>query len=120
MRRALVLILTAATLALAACGDDETNVGGEASEGETTPATQTETTSTASEPEAGCKKVDAPEPKAEKKYKKPSKKLDASKSYTAVMETNCGTIEMALDVKRAPKTVASFVSLAREGFYDDL
>ena len=119
MRRALVLILTAASLAVSACGDDETNVGGESAEGETT-AAETETAAKATEPEAGCKKVDQPKPKAEEKRKAPKLKLKKGTTYTAVMETNCGTIEFELAANRAPKTSASFVSLARDGFYDKL
>jgi cyclophilin family peptidyl-prolyl cis-trans isomerase len=38
--------------------------------------------------------------------------------YTAVMETSCGTIEIELDQKDAPATVASFVFLADKGFFD--
>jgi cyclophilin family peptidyl-prolyl cis-trans isomerase len=34
-------------------------------------------------------------------------------------ETSCGTFDIALDVKRDPKTSASFTSLARKGFYDN-
>jgi peptidyl-prolyl cis-trans isomerase B (cyclophilin B) len=37
-----------------------------------------------------------------------------------VVETSCGTFAIALDTKRAPKTVNSFVFLSEEGFYDDL
>ena len=36
------------------------------------------------------------------------------------MRTNCGTIEIRLDVRRAPKTTASFAGLARNKFYDGL
>ena len=35
------------------------------------------------------------------------------------METSCGTFAITLDVKQAPKTTASFASLAGKGFYDD-
>lgn len=46
---------------------------------------------------------------------------DAATSYTAVLEiANYGTITMELDATAAPETVANFVSLAREGFYDGL
>lgn len=46
---------------------------------------------------------------------------DATASYTAVIEVaNYGTITIELDAAAAPKTVANFVSLAREGFYDGL
>ena len=36
------------------------------------------------------------------------------------MKTNCGTFEITLDAKRAPKTGASFKALADAGFYDKL
>jgi cyclophilin family peptidyl-prolyl cis-trans isomerase len=37
---------------------------------------------------------------------------------TATMQTNKGTIELALFDEDAPKTVQNFVKLARDGFYD--
>lgn len=46
---------------------------------------------------------------------------DAAASYTAVMEVaDYGTITMELDAAAAPETVANFVSLVQEGFYDGL
>ncbi len=39
---------------------------------------------------------------------------------TAVVRTNCGSFEIALDAERAPLTVNSFVFLAEKGFYDGL
>lgn len=44
--------------------------------------------------------------------------LDPAVSYTAVLETSCGEIEILLDQASAPQTVDSFVFLARQGFYD--
>lgn len=46
--------------------------------------------------------------------------IDPERSYTATLETSCGTIVIALDAERAPRTVNNFVFLAREGFYDGL
>ncbi len=40
-------------------------------------------------------------------------------TYTADLETNHGTISIELFPEDAPKTVNNFVSLAREGFYDN-
>jgi cyclophilin family peptidyl-prolyl cis-trans isomerase len=37
---------------------------------------------------------------------------------TAVVRTNCGTLEITLDARRFPRTVASFVHLARHHVYD--
>jgi len=46
--------------------------------------------------------------------------LDPSKTYTWKLQTSCGEIDVALDVKRSPKTVNSIVFLTRKGFYDGL
>jgi peptidyl-prolyl cis-trans isomerase B (cyclophilin B) len=67
----------------------------------------------------GCKKVEAPEPKAVS-FKKPKQVLKPGEEATVVMKTSCGTFEIALDSKRAPKTANSFAFLVEEGFYDDL
>ena len=36
-----------------------------------------------------------------------------------MVSTNCGEFTIDLDLSGSPQTVASFVSLARQGFYDD-
>ncbi len=46
--------------------------------------------------------------------------IDVNKRYTALMSTSKGDIEIALAPERAPKTVNSFVFLARHGYYDGL
>ena len=68
---------------------------------------------------SGCKKVEAPAPK-KVSFKAPKQTVKAGEALTAVVKTSCGTFEIALDSKRAPKTVNSFVFLSEEGFYDDL
>ncbi len=50
----------------------------------------------------------------------PAKVLDAGATYTATIETSCGTITFSLDANAAPNTVASFVYLARKGFFDGM
>ncbi|MGN6558477.1 MAG: peptidylprolyl isomerase, partial [Solirubrobacterales bacterium] len=67
----------------------------------------------------GCKKVEAPKPKTVS-FKQPKQVLKPGETATAVVKTSCGTFEIALDTKRAPKTANSFAFLAEEGFYDDL
>ena len=67
----------------------------------------------------GCKEVEAPQPKSVS-FKAPKEVLKAGEKATAVVKTNCGTFEIALDTQRAPKTANSFAFLAEEGFYDDL
>ena len=46
--------------------------------------------------------------------------IDPSKRYTATMQTSKGEIVIALDALGAPKTVNSFVFLARYHYYDGL
>jgi peptidyl-prolyl cis-trans isomerase B (cyclophilin B) len=75
--------------------------------------------SSAAASSGGCKKVEAPEPKTVS-FKKPKQVLKPGEKATVVMKTSCGTFEIALDAKRAPKTANSFAFLADEGFYDDL
>jgi peptidyl-prolyl cis-trans isomerase B (cyclophilin B) len=67
----------------------------------------------------GCKKVGKPKPK---KVSLPAPKQTVKKGekLTAVVATSCGSFEIALDTRRAPKTTNSFAYLAEEGFYDDL
>ena len=67
----------------------------------------------------GCEDVDAPEAKPGGGQRPPREQLDASKSYEVAVETNCGTFTIELDLDSAPKTAASFVALAEDGFFDD-
>jgi cyclophilin family peptidyl-prolyl cis-trans isomerase len=117
MRRLSTSLLAACTLALTACGDDEENVGS-GSRADTAATTQA-----AAEPPptaSGCSPVDEPKPKEAAKRKRPKQTIDSGKTYTAVLKTNCGTVTIRLAAGRAPKTVNSFVALARDGFYDGL
>src|SRR6478752_2245236 len=52
--------------------------------------------------------------------KPPEMKIDVNKTYTATIDTTKGKIVLELFAKDAPKTVNSFVFLAREKFYDGL
>ena len=48
----------------------------------------------------------------------PAMNIDATKAYTATLETDKGSIVVALNAKATPVTVNNFVFLAREKFYD--
>jgi len=48
----------------------------------------------------------------------PAMQIDPKKKYKAHMETDLGTMVIELFAEKTPKTVNSFVFLAREGFYD--
>jgi peptidyl-prolyl cis-trans isomerase B (cyclophilin B) len=50
----------------------------------------------------------------------PSRELDPARTYDVTLQTNCGPIVIRLDVRRAPRTAASFASLVEHGFYDQL
>jgi peptidyl-prolyl cis-trans isomerase B (cyclophilin B) len=50
--------------------------------------------------------------------KPPPMKIDPSKTYTATLDTSCGTIVIQLLADQAPTTVNSFVFLAGKGYFD--
>jgi cyclophilin family peptidyl-prolyl cis-trans isomerase len=75
--------------------------------------------STVATSNSGCKQVAPPKPKTVS-FKAPKQVLSKGEKATAVVETSCGTFEIALDTTRAPKTANSFAFLSEEGFYDDL
>ena len=111
-------VLSAAVLALAilvgGCGgDDDQDDGGAADK---PAATETQP---AEEPQAGCQDIEQPPPRDGGGQEKPSKTLDESKTYEVVFETSCGAFTIRLDQKTSPQAAASFVSLARNGFFDD-
>jgi cyclophilin family peptidyl-prolyl cis-trans isomerase len=68
---------------------------------------------------AGCEEVEAPRSK-KVSLKAPPQAVEKTETLTAVVETSCGTFDIALDAARAPKTVNSFAFLSEEGFYDGL
>jgi peptidyl-prolyl cis-trans isomerase B (cyclophilin B) len=49
----------------------------------------------------------------------PPKSLAADRTWTATVATTCGAMTFQLDGKKAPQTVASFIFLARKGFFDN-
>ena len=119
MRRLSLLLV----LLLAACGGDgETTSSipsGEGAPAADTATTETPTETAAEEAPAGCKSVEEPEPGEEGNLEAPDAPLDESKTWTATVVTNCGRFSFELDLDAAPKTAASFASLAEKGFYED-
>jgi peptidyl-prolyl cis-trans isomerase B (cyclophilin B) len=67
----------------------------------------------------GCEKASVPQPRPVS-LARPKQTVRAGEKLTAVVKTSCGTFDIALDTKRAPKTTNSFAYLARKGFYDGL
>jgi len=95
-----LLALAWATVALAACG------GG------------ADSTSTGASLPSGCEQVAKPPPK-KRQLKRPPQTVQTGESLTAMVDTSCGRFDIRLDTSQAPRTVSSFVYLARKGFYDD-
>lgn len=58
-------------------------------------------------------------PTSVKRVDKPDKATAAGKTFQAVITTNCGDITLELDGQKAPQTVASFVALAKAGYWAD-
>ena len=102
---------------LAGCGGG-TETSSIPSGGDTTAASPPAEATTTAEAPAGCKAVAKPKAKPGGSLKKPSAKLDATKTWTATVTTNCGTFAFRLDVKRAPNASASIAYLAGRKFYD--
>jgi len=92
-----------AALALAGCGGG----GGSGS-------TQAQATTDAN----GCVVTTQPAGAA-RAEKAPTAILDATKTYDVVIRTNCGSFTLRLDPKQSPHAVASFVALAKEGYFDN-
>ncbi|MBI5105512.1 MAG: peptidylprolyl isomerase [Solirubrobacterales bacterium] len=111
-RRLAALALCTCLLALPACGDDDDQPAA-------TTAASEQPAATTEQAAGGCTAVERPGPK-DAEVAKPTGKLDPAKAWTATVRTNCGDFTITLDVKRAPKTAASFAHLAREGFFDGL
>jgi peptidylprolyl isomerase len=63
---------------------------------------------------------DGSAPKTQKFSDVPEMGVDPNKRYTATLDSSLGTIVIALDAARAPKTVNNFVFLALHHYYDDV
>jgi cyclophilin family peptidyl-prolyl cis-trans isomerase len=67
----------------------------------------------------GCRAASEPQPKSVN-LEPPPRAVRRGEKLTAVVETSCGTFDIALDTRRAPRTTSSFAYLARYGVYDGL
>lgn len=65
-----------------------------------------------------CPKADGSSERTTKFEKAPPMCIKLDKSYSAAIETDVGTYKVALDAKKAPKTVNNFVVLSRYHYYD--
>jgi peptidyl-prolyl cis-trans isomerase B (cyclophilin B) len=110
------VVLLALVLALAGgCGGDD-DTAAPATEAGTTAAGTTNAETTA---EAGCRDVDAPDPRPGGGQQAPQEELDPDTTHRLVFETSCGSFTIELDQAGAPKTAASLVALAEDGYFDN-
>jgi peptidyl-prolyl cis-trans isomerase B (cyclophilin B) len=93
--------------------------GGGSSDSSTTASKEPGGKSAASKEAGGCTKVAKPKPR-EESLPKPKQTVKKGEKLTAVVETNCGTFDIALATTEAPITSNSFAYLAEEGFYNEL
>ena len=95
-------------VSLALSKDGKTAASGQPTSAATTPAVHV----------AGC---DTPPkvPTDKRTGTLPAKKTAAGKTFIATVTTNCGVITMELDGTKAPQTVASFLGLAKSGYWAD-
>jgi cyclophilin family peptidyl-prolyl cis-trans isomerase len=115
VRHLLILLATTLLLGFASgCGDDDEDTGSTTAE---TTAVETQADTTPEKRQPGeCADVAQPEPKPDGGEKKPTEEL--SGDYTVTFETNCGSFTVDID-ETAGLTAASFVQLAKSGFYED-
>jgi cyclophilin family peptidyl-prolyl cis-trans isomerase len=112
--RSLAVFAACALLLIAGCGDKP--------EPKPAATVNAEVTSDApSDTDANkCRRAQDPGKQTREKLAKPDETLDDAHTYVATVKTNCGTFQITLDAKRAPKTGGSFKFLADKGFYDGL
>jgi cyclophilin family peptidyl-prolyl cis-trans isomerase len=124
---ALAIAIVGGGVAVAAfTGGDESAT---AASGATRPSDETGATGSSGEtstvkPTPGPKEVacggeepkDATKPKPQ--FAQPEPVIKKGKTYTAEMQTSCGTITIELLADQAPQTVNSFVFLADQGYFD--
>jgi peptidyl-prolyl cis-trans isomerase B (cyclophilin B) len=103
-----------ATVALAGCGGSHVSSARSGAD-RTRPAASTTATK-----DGVCSDAKQPRPKGPQHLRRPTLRLDQTKTYLVRLATNCGAIEIELDVRRTPAVAASFAHLVEIGFYDDL
>ena len=84
------------------------------------PSASAAVSSTAVPAAAACSTTKPPRGATVSQSTPPPMTVSASKTYTATIETSCGTMVASLDVKDSPNTVNEFVYLANKGFYNGL
>lgn len=118
---AMAVGLAVLAAALFGGGDDKDNTAA----GDSTTTSASGPTTTTVDPavlaKVQCNDTKPPDNPNRPTFKEPPPMtIDPAKKYTATMETSCGKITIDLDPKAAPKTVNSFVFLAKQKYFDGL
>jgi peptidyl-prolyl cis-trans isomerase B (cyclophilin B) len=77
-----------------------------------------QSTAAAARPSPECRRVATPEPRPNGGEHPPAGRLASGATYEVRLLTNCGAFTIRVDQRLSPATAASFVSLARKGFFD--
>jgi peptidyl-prolyl cis-trans isomerase B (cyclophilin B) len=118
---AMAVGLAVLAAALFGGGDDKETTAADGTTTSSGPAATTTTVDPAVLAKVQCNDTKPPDNPNRPTFKEPPPMtIDAAKKYTATMETSCGRIEIDLDPKAAPKTVNSFVFLAKQKYFDGL
>ncbi|HET8988655.1 MAG TPA: peptidylprolyl isomerase [Humibacillus sp.] len=119
---AVILVLAAVIVVPRFIGSSDTTTPAAAS---TTPASTTPAQATTGangllegqKLAAGCTKPPAVQAKPKQQTAVPDKAAAAGKTFIATVKTTCGDLTFELDGAKAPQTVASFLNLAKTGFW---
>ncbi|MEI8055764.1 MAG: peptidylprolyl isomerase [Actinomycetes bacterium] len=82
------------------------------------PSTSASASASASPAALVCPQGPKPTTKKDHWASAPTSTLDAGKTYTMTLDTNCGKVVIQLDQAGAPQTAASEVFLADQGYYN--
>ncbi|TYC68387.1 peptidylprolyl isomerase [Streptomyces sp. CB01881] len=80
--------------------------------------TAAEPTTPTRKPVEGCTDPAPGAPNGKQWKTEPAMSADASGTYTATLDTNCGKVTLTLDAAKAPHTVNSFAFLSGEQYFD--
>jgi cyclophilin family peptidyl-prolyl cis-trans isomerase len=111
-----VLLIAAVAFAMTGNKDDKNNVAASTT---TTAKGVTTTTLKQGDPES-CPPAEGTSERFLSFAKAPKMCIDEAKTYTALVKTDVGDITIKLRTKDAPKTVNTFVFLARNKFFDGI
>ncbi len=115
-------IASATTVLVGGCGGGHDASVGTATEGEENgfPSKPPKQEVSASESKGPHCRQAGPPRKSAAQFQKPKQTVTPGETLTAVVTTNCGTFQIALDSKKSPETANSFAFMAEHGFYSGL